>query len=172
MSEEELLKVGQIVTTHGLKGQVKVEVLTNFPQRLEEGRRVKLKDEWVTIEASQWQNHRLLIKLTGIKNIEAAKALQWEFLYSAGDDDLELDDDEFKVDDLVGLKVVTVDGKELGLVNEVAAYPAQDILVIGEIMIPFAEEFVKKIDFDNETITVELLEGMLGETDEEEGLED
>lgn len=167
---EELLKVGQIVTTHGLKGQMKVEVLTEFPQRLEEGRRLRLKDEWVTVESCQWQNNRLLIKLTGIKNIEAAKALQWEFLYSAGDDDLALDEDEFLVDDLVGLKVVTTDGKELGVVDEVAAYPAQDILIIGEIMIPFAEQFVKDIDFDKETITVELIEGMLGEESEPESI--
>lgn len=164
----EPLKVGRIVASHGLKGQVKVQLLTDFAQRLAKGSRLRLKDDWVTVEASQFQNDRLLMKLSGVTNIDEAKALQWEYLYSASDEKPELEDDEFFVEDLVGLKVVTHDGVELGTVKEVLAYPAQDILVIGELMIPFAEQFVKDVDFDSETITVELIPGMLGEEEEEE----
>jgi 16S rRNA processing protein RimM len=157
----QFLNVARIVTTHGLKGQVKVEVLTDFDQRLAKGRRLRLQDNWVTVEASQWQNDRMILKLSGINDIETAKALKWEYLSSAADEELELEEDEFLVEDLEGMEVVTTEGQKLGKVDEVAAYPAQDILVIGEIMIPFAEQFVKKIDFDTETITVELIEGML-----------
>lgn len=164
----EPLKVGRIVASHGLKGQVKVQLLTDFAQRLAKGSRLRLKDDWVTVEASQFQNDRLLMKLSGVTSIDEAKALQWEYLYSASDEKPELEDDEFFVEDLVGLKVVTHDGVELGIVKEVLAYPAQDILVIGELMIPFAEQFVKDVDFDSETITVELIPGMLGEDEEEE----
>jgi 16S rRNA processing protein RimM len=170
----ENLRVGRIVNTHGLKGQLKVEVLTNFDQRLAKGRRLRLKDEWVTIEASQWQGSRMLVKLSGIEDIDTAKSLQWEYLYSAPGDEIELDEDEFLVEDLIDMKVVTIDGLELGVVTEVEAYPAQDILIIASppqssigspLMIPFADQFVKKIDFDSDTITVELIEGMLGEAE-------
>jgi 16S rRNA processing protein RimM len=164
MSEN--LKVGRIVNTHGLKGQIKVEVLTDFEQRLAKGRRLRLKDDWVTVEASQWQDKRMLVKLSGIDSIDAAKALQWEYLYAAPGEEIELEEDEFFVEDLVGMKVVTVDGDELGEVEAVEAYPAQDILIIGELMIPFVEQFVKKVDFEAETITVELIEGMLGGAEE------
>jgi len=164
MSEN--LKVGRIVNTHGLKGQIKVEVLTDFEQRLAKGRRLRLKDDWVTVEASQWQDKRMLVKLSGIDSIDAAKALQWEYLYAAPGEEIELDEDEYFVEDLVGMKVVTVDGDELGKVDAVEAYPAQDILIIGELMIPFVEQFVKKVDFEAETITVELIEGMLGGAEE------
>lgn len=167
----ELLKVGRIVASHGLKGQVKVELHTDFSQRLAKGQRLRLKDDWVTVEASQFQNDRLLMKLSGVNSIEEAKALQWEYLYSASDEKPELEEDEFFVEDLIGLKVVTVDGAELGTVDQVAAYPAQDILVIGDLMIPFAEQFVKGVDFDTETITVELIPGMLGEEEEEDAHE-
>lgn len=163
----EPLRVGRIVSTHGLKGQVKVELLTDFEQRLAKGRRLRLKDDWVLVEASQKQDKKMLMKLSGVNSIETAKALQWEYLYSPADEKPDLDEDEFFVEDLVGLKVVTVDGLELGDVKEVLAYPAQDILVIGQLMIPFVEQFVKGVDFDLEKITVELIPGMLGEEEEE-----
>ncbi len=163
----ELLKVGQIVTSHGLKGQVKVDVLTDFHQRLDKGQKLKLKEQWVTVEASQWQNKRLLMRLSGVNNIETAKSLQWEFLYASDEQELVLDDDEYRVDDVIGLKVVTVGGKELGKVERVDPYPAQDILIIGDIMIPFVEQFVTDIDFDSGVITVDLIPGMLGEEDDE-----
>jgi 16S rRNA processing protein RimM len=178
MSEN--LKVGRIVNTHGLKGQLKVEVLTDFEQRLAKGRRVRLKDDWVTIESSQWQNDRMLVKLSGINDIDSARALQWEYLYAAPGEEIELEEDEYFVEDLVGMKVVTTDGDELGEVDAVEAYPAHDILVItsantsnsklptpnSPLMLPFAEQFVKKVDFEAETITVELIEGMLGDAEE------
>jgi 16S rRNA processing protein RimM len=78
-----------------------------------------------------------------------------------------LDDDEYRVDDVIGLKVVTIDGKELGKVDRVDPYPAQDILIIGDIMIPFVEQFVTDIDFEVGIITVDLIPGMLGEEDDE-----
>lgn len=163
----ELLKVGRIVSTHGLKGQVKVEVLTDFDQRLAKGERLRLKDDWVTVEASQWQGSKMLMKLSGVESIEAAQQLKWEFLSVPADSEMEMEEDQFLVEDLVGLKVVTVDGLELGKVDAVEAYPAQDILVIGDLMIPFVEQFVKEIDEEAGTIKVELIPGMLGEEEDE-----
>jgi len=161
----EFQQVGRIVGAFGLKGQVKVELLTDFEERLSAGRRLRLKDDWVTVETSSWHKNRLLLKLEGVNNVDAAEALQWEYL-SAPPDDLELGEDEFLVSDLEGLKVVLADGTELGIVDEVAAYPAQDILVIGELMIPLVKEFVKDIDLEKGVITVELIEGMLEPLDE------
>lgn len=158
----EFQKVGRIVSTHGLKGQLKVEVLTDFDERLAKGRRLRLRDQWVTVESSQWQRDRMLMKLSGVNHIDEAKDLQWEYLLAAPEE-LELDDDEFMVEDLVGLKVVTVDGQDLGRVDAVEAYPAQDILVVGDLMIPFAHQFVKSVDIEGKVLTVQLLEGMLDE---------
>jgi 16S rRNA processing protein RimM len=160
------IPVGRIVSSHGLKGQVKVELLTDFPERLGKGQRLRLQDRWVTVKDSQPMKNRLLVKLEGVNSIEEAKALQWEVL-SAIDNELELAEDEFLVEDLIGLKVVTQDGIELGEVEEVLPYPAQDLLKIGDLLIPFAHEFIVQIDWDKEEITVKLLPGMLpGEGDE------
>jgi len=156
----EFIEVGRIVNTHGLKGQVKVEVLTDFDQRLAKGRRLRLKNDWVTVEASAWQGSRMLMKLSGVNDIDHAKSLQWEYLSAPAEEELELDDDEYVVEDLIDLEVYTSDGEKLGKVDAVEPYPAQDILMVGELMIPFAQQFVKDIDFDKRRITVELLEGM------------
>lgn len=102
---------------------------------------------------------RPLIKISGIEDLTAAEKLQWEYLEAVGRP--ELDEDEYLAEDLIGLKVVTDTGQELGEVEDVLPYPAQDVLQVGEILIPLIKQFVKKIDPDNGTITVHLIPGML-----------
>jgi len=104
---------------------------------------------------------RPLIKLRGVNDADAAQALQWEYLSAIGRP--EVPEDEFLTSDLIGLEVVTSDGRRLGEVDQVLNYPAQDLLVVGEVMIPLIKQFVKDIDFDSKRITVELIPGMLGE---------
>jgi len=153
------MKIGQIVGTHGLRGQVKVEPLTDFMARFQKGSRVQLKGKWHEVETSSMHKGRPLIKLSGIDDISVAEKLQWEFL-EAPDERPDLEADEFLVDDLIGLMAYDENGVELGEVDEVLDSPAHEILVIGDIMVPFIEEFVTEIDFDEEKITVHLLPGM------------
>ena len=152
--------VGRIVGSHGLKGQVKVELLTDFPERMAKGARLRLKDDWVTVEAFQWHKERPLLKLSGIRDINAAQALQWEYLLAV-DARPELEEDEFLTADLVGLAVQTVEKVALGTVDKVLSLPAQDVLVVGEIMIPVVKEFVKDVDLEKGVISVALIPGML-----------
>ena len=72
-----------------------------------------------------------------------------------------MEENEFFTEDLIGLKVVTTDGQELGVVDDVLGAPAQDILVIGEVMIPAVKEFVKEVDLEAGLIRVELIPGFL-----------
>jgi 16S rRNA processing protein RimM len=146
------------VGAFGLKGQLKVDSLTDFLERFEPGARLLLRGEWVEVEAMSIHKGRPLLKLRGVDNITAAEKLQWEYLEALGRP--ELDEDEFLAEDLVGLKVMTEAGEELGVVDEVLPYPAQDILKVGEIMIPLVKEFVKNIDEPSGTITVHLIPGM------------
>ncbi len=101
---------------------------------------------------------RPLLKLKGIEDVTAAESLQWEYLEAVGRP--ELDEDEFLAEDLIGLRAVTSEGEELGEVEDVLPYPAQDVLVIGEIMVPLVKQFVKDIDLEGGTVTVELIPGM------------
>ena len=154
------VRVGQIVGTHGLKGDVKVELLTDFIDRLDVGRRLRLKGDWITVRSARLQKDRLILGLVGLDDVDSAQALQWEYLEAPEEERPELDEDEYATADLIGMEVVTTDGEDLGKIDNVLAMPAQDVLVVGSIMIPAVKQFVKSVDIASRRITVELIEGM------------
>lgn len=144
----------------GLRGQVKVKPLTDFLERLEEGARLRLNENWVTVEGAKWHKNQLLLRLSGVKDLTTAEGLQWAYLEAKADERPELDEDEYVTADLVGLLAQTSDGETLGTVSDVMLAPAHDVLIVGEIMIPAVKQFVKKVDLEGRTITVELIPGM------------
>ena len=156
----EFVRVGRIVGAFGLKGEVKVDPLTDFEERFLKGSRLRLKGDWVTVEAMREHKGRPLLKLSGVDDATAAEALQWQYLEAPVLETPELEDDEYLVEDLVGMKVLTMEGEELGEVDEVLSYPAHEILQVGEMMIPLVKEFVKEVDLDGEVIRVQLIPGM------------
>src|SRR5579862_1408199 len=95
------VRVGRIVGTHGLKGDLKVEILTDFAERLDKGRRLRLKENWVTVETARIQKDRLIVHLSGIDSIDDAEALQWEYLEAPVDERPELEADEYVTADLI-----------------------------------------------------------------------
>lgn len=160
MAKSGNVRVGRIVGTHGLKGEVKVQILTDFVERLDVGRRLRLRGDWITVTGARVHKERLLLTLEGINNIDDAEELKWEYLEAPSDERPDLDEDEYVTADLVGLDVVTVEGETLGKVGDVLLMPAHDVLVVGEIMIPAVKQFVKSVDLKDKKITVELIEGM------------
>ncbi len=155
----EFIRLGQIVGAHGLKGQVKVHPLTQFLDSFAPGVRLKMGDDWVEIKESQLHKNRLLLKLVGVTDRNAAEALQWAYL-EGKPEDVELEDDEYRTEDLIGLEVFTIEGEALGKIDEVLPLPAQDVLKVGEILIPAVKEFVKSIDLKKKKVVVELIPGM------------
>jgi 16S rRNA processing protein RimM len=152
------VRIGQIVGAFGLKGQVKVEALTNFESRFEKGSTVFIDDKPFLIQKFQIHKNRPLITLQGVDHINKAEALQWKFMEAEGEPELE--DDEFLIEDLIGLRVVTEEGEELGIVTDIEDYPAHQIVLVGEIMIPLVDEFILEIDLDEEIMRVKLIYGM------------
>lgn len=154
-----LVRVGQIAGAFGLKGQIKIQPLTDFAtERFRRGARLRLDGEWVEIESVSLHKGRPLLKLQGIDTIDAAESLQFKYLEA--EDRPKMSKDEFLVDDLLGLEVRTIAGETLGVISRVLPNPAHEILVVGEIMIPFVERFVKSIDLGRRIVTVELIPGM------------
>lgn len=155
-----MARVGRIVGAHGLRGEVKVELMTDFIERLDVGRRLRLDTEWTTVESARFQSHRLILKLSGIDGVDAAKAWLWHYLESTDLTGPELEEDEYVSADLIGMMVSTTQGEELGPVDDVLAKPAHDVLVVGEHLIPAVKQFVKQVDPETRRIEVELIEGM------------
>jgi 16S rRNA processing protein RimM len=157
------LKIGQIVGPHGIRGLVKVEPLTDFDEHFEAGARVRIGDNWYEITSCSWHKNRPLLGLSGVDSMNAAEELRWKFLEAFPLEDPDLEDDEYLVEDLLECRVVTEEGEDLGVLDEVEPMPAQDVYRVGEIRIPAVKEFVREIDLENKVITVRLIPGMRGE---------
>jgi len=154
------LRLGQIVGAHGLRGQLKVEPLTDFFERFAKGTVITIQGVETTITEFTVHKGRPLIRVAGVSDMTTAQKLQWAYVEGA-DEEVELDDDEFLIEDLIGMRVVTTDGRDLGVVTEVLENPAHEILVVGDVLIPFVDEFVSEIDDEANVILVKLIPGML-----------
>ncbi len=160
MPDPKRIKVGQIVGTFGLKGQFKVQPLTDFVERLDKGHRLFLKGDWIEVEECRWHKNRPLIALAGINHIAKAEPYVGEYLEALADERPHLEEDEFFTSDLIGLQVVTAEGEALGVIDEVLPYPAHDTLRVGVILIPVVKQFVKDVDLIKGIVRVQLIPGM------------
>lgn len=158
MTERQLSPVGRIVGAFGIRGQVKVELLTDFEERFAPGSRLKADGDWLTVAEVMPHMGRLVVQFEEITNPEDAKERQWQVLKGYSERP-ELEDDEYMTADLLDMEVFEGDEK-LGNVDDVLAMPAHDVLVVGEIMIPAVKAFVKRVDLERKRIEVKLIEGM------------
>ncbi|MBP9477397.1 MAG: 16S rRNA processing protein RimM [Sebaldella sp.] len=164
----ELVNIGTVVGTHHLNGAVKVSsVFQDIDLIMEEKVLLEKKEEkkLFTIKSIKRINaKKLLIEFIESKDIDTAKSLNGFQIKIRRDLLPEKNGDDFYYNDLLGLKV-TEDGIYLGSVLDVLETAAHDILIVmsdnsEEILIPIVDNFVKKIDFENNNIEVELIEGM------------
>lgn len=155
------MQIGKIVGAHGIRGQVKIEPLTEFLERFSVGSVVLVNGIERKIETSTIHKGRPLIKLSGISTMTEAQQLQWQIIESQDESRPDLEEDEFLLDDLLDLTVITAEGTVIGKVDDVLESPAHDLLVVGEHMIPFVDEFVAEVNFETETITITPIPGLL-----------
>lgn len=166
------LKVGKIVNTHSLKGEVKVISSTDFEeQRFEKGTELLITRgnqvvKEVTVESYRTHKNNLLVKFVGIDSIEEAEKLKNLQIKIDSDNIGELEENEFYFHEIIGCEVFDENGKSLGEISEILTPGANDVWVIKsqngkEILIPYIEDVVKKIDVDNKKIDIEVMEGLI-----------
>ena len=166
------LKVGKIVNTHSLKGEVKVISSTDFEeQRFEKGTELLITRgnqvvTEVTVESYRTHKNNLLVKFVGIDSIEEAEKLKNLQIKIDSDNIGELEENEFYFHEIIGCEVFDENGKSLGEISEILTPGANDVWVIKsqngkEILIPYIEDVVKKIDVENKKIDIEVMEGLI-----------
>ena len=166
------LKVGKIVNTHSLKGEVKVISSTDFEeQRFEKGTELLITRgnqvvKEVTVESYRTHKNNLLVKFVGIDSIEEAEKLKNLQIKIDSDNIGELEENEFYFHEIIGCEVFDENGKSLGEISEILTPGANDVWVIKsqngkEILIPYIEDVVKKIDIENKKIDIEVMEGLI-----------
>ena len=154
-----ILDAGEIVTTHGVRGEMKILPWTDGPEFLTDFRRVCIEGKTYAVENCRVQKTCNLLKVKGIDTVEDARTLVGKTLQIYREDAPE---DLIFVAELIGLAVYA-EGKEIGKVEDVLDYPGNKVYVIRgefEYMIPAVKQFVLSIDLDAEQMQVKLIEGM------------
>lgn len=173
---EELVIIGKITGTHHLKGALKANINIGDEEGLV-GEKVLVEKPngercvFTVKKVSPLVGDKVILEFDEIENKTQGNLLQ-NSVIKVNRMVLGLEEDEYLLQDLLGMEVVTLDGQNIGKVTEVFDTAAHEILVVEtentEAMIPNLENFVKDIDFEGRKITVDLWEGMLEEKSKEE----
>ncbi len=167
---EQLLRVGVISSTHGVRGEVKVYPTTDDPNRFKKLKKVFLDTgrEHLELEISgvKFFKNQVILKFKGIDNINDIEKYKGKDLLVSREDAVELGEHENYVADLIDLLVVTEDGEELGILTEVMETGANDVYIVEtkegkEILLPAIRDCILDVDLEEEVMTVHLLPGLL-----------
>lgn len=167
---EELLKVGVITSTHGIRGEVKVFPTTDDPERFKKLKNVILDTGKETlpleIENVKFFKQYVILKFKGIDNINDVERYRRCALLIERGDAVPLEDGEYFIADMIGMKVETEDGETLGTLTDVMETGANDVYVVsgpahGEVLIPAIRDCILDVDVEKGQMTVHLMEGLI-----------
>ena len=163
--KQEFISVGTIVNAHGIRGEVKLNPVGFDPEFLAEFDRFIIGGKETEVLSARVHKSVVLLTLPGINDMDAALALKGREVKICRDD-VELPEDEFFDEELVGCTVVNdATGEEVGKVNRVLNYPAHKVYEVrgekGEYLIPAVKDvFIKGVDMEANTIRVYLMKGL------------
>ena len=155
----QFVEAGEIVTTHGVKGEMKVLPWLDSPEDLCDFDRCRIDGKEYEIEACRVQKTCNLVKLSGIDTMEAAQAMRGKTIELYRED---IDDEVIFAAELIGMEVFC-EGELIGKIREVLDYPGNSVYVIKgtrEYMIPAVKEFILSTDMEKNEMQVKLIEGM------------
>jgi 16S rRNA processing protein RimM len=162
LDPETAVSIGRITSTHGIRGEVRVVPLTDFPERFDTGAHVWLDGAPHRVRRSRQQAKELIVSLEGIDDRDAAEAVRGKELMAPAP--TPLDEGVFYQHDIVGLRAVTSQGEVLGRVAEVLSTGSNDVYVVqgdrGELLLPALDDVVREVDLASGRIVVDLLEGL------------
>ena len=167
---EDLLQVGIITSTHGVRGGVMVYPTTDDPRRFRRLKEVVLdtgKEKMnLEIEGVKFFKQFVILKFKGLDNINDIEKYRQKSLYVTRKNAVRLQRDEYFIADLIGLKVQDEDGKELGTVKDVIETGANDVYEVEmadgkSLLLPAIKQCILNVDVENGTMQVHVLEGLL-----------
>ena len=160
--KERFIEAGEVVNTHGVRGEVKIIPWTDSAEFFAAIRTLYIDGRAVKVRAARVHKGTVLAALEGVEDVNAAMRLKGRrvFIDRA---DAKLPEGGYFIQDIIGAEVVTEDGESIGALAEVIDAPASMIYVVRgdrEQLIPAVPEFILKTDADAGLITVRLIEGM------------
>ncbi len=167
---QEYFEIGQIVNTFGVKGLLKVNPFTDDITRFEKLKKVYVvKNNNMTeieIEEVKYHKNMVLLKVKGIDDMNNAEKLKGLFLKIHRKDAVKLPEDTYFIVDVIGSKVITDDGINLGKVEDIYSTGSNDIYVVKDelgkqILLPSIKEVILDIDVKKQVVTVHLIKGLV-----------
>jgi len=162
--------VGKIASPAGLRGEVRVIRWTDSTERFGLLREVWIgEDEQAgtryAIDGVRFTSTGVVLKLEGIGSRSQAEELSGKFVLIPADERIQPATGSYFVDDVVGLNVVTEEGKQVGVICEILRLPSNDLWQVdtgtGVISIPAVKEFIRKVDVPSKTVVIHEIEGLL-----------
>lgn len=166
-AEPRYLVVGRVTRPWGIQGEVKVEIITDFPDRFSLLQKVYLGPEAApfTLEGFRLHKGAALLKLEGCHDRATAEKLRGQLVQIPFQEAMPLQEDEYYEHQIVGLAVWTAGGEYLGTVDEIIFTGSNDVYVVRgkgkEILIPAIEDVVLEISLAQGRLMVELMEGLI-----------
>lgn len=167
---EQLLQVGVISSTHGIRGEVKVFPTTDDPDRFRKLKQVILdtgrEQKDLEIEGVKFFKQFVILKFKGIDNINDIEKYKGKSLYVTREHAVKLKKDEYFIADLIGMTVKEEDGAILGTVSDVLQTGANDVYVValadgGEVLLPAIKDCILSVDMEKREMQVHVLDGLL-----------
>lgn len=167
---EEMLRVGVITTTHGVRGEVKVYPTTDDAERF-----LELEEIWLDtgkerlplkIQNVKFFKNMVILKFEGYDDINAVQAWRQKDLLVTREQAVELQEDEYFIGDLIGLHVEDEEGNALGVLRDVLETGANDVYLVSrpgekDLMLPAIKECIREVDLEAGIMRVRVLPGLL-----------
>jgi 16S rRNA processing protein RimM len=168
--EPDFLAVGRLRRPHGLQGEISMDVMTDFPERLAPGVVLYIGQDYTphSLLSVRWQNNLMLLAFEGFSSPEEVGQLRSQIAYVPAADRPPLEEGEYYHHELLGLQVFTEDGQHLGRLAEILETGANDVYLVKpevgpEILLPAVDDVILSVDLNEKKIVVHLLPGLLGE---------
>ena len=164
-TEPQFITIGRILAPWEFQGQMKVEVITDFPERFAPASTVYINQKVMTIDSVAWNKGKAIIKLDNIDTEKDAEKLRGQLVEIHHSQLQPLPDGHYYQFQLIGLEVRTRQEELVGEISDILPTSNNDIYVVrgdgGEILIPATDEIVKSIDLDRGIIIIEPVKGLL-----------
>lgn len=167
--KEDLLQIGVITTTHGLRGEVKVYPTTDDNMRFKQLKTVLVdtgkKQMELTVSSVKFFKNIVILKFKEFDNINDVEFLRQAKLLVTRENAVELKENEYFIADLIDMQAVSDEGEELGVIADVLKTGANDVYVIKkentkDLLVPAIRDCIKNVDLEQGVMTVHLLPGL------------
>ncbi|MGB9616167.1 MAG: ribosome maturation factor RimM [Desulfomonilaceae bacterium] len=164
MSSPRWVVIGKVIKAFGIKGELRVRPYTESLEAFQSSLRLEIGGSVFEVVHVRPHKGDVLVALAGVEDPETAKTLSGLLVRTEADSLPEKEDDEYYWFELEGLRVVTLDGRELGVVHHLFATGANDVVEVhgpkGEILLPWIDDVIERVDLAAGLLVVDPLEGL------------